>query len=167
MPDALELEIRGHMADGDAAEAALAAARERVTAHGGSFSRERGADSACVLHGRLPARRPVLEVFALAACAVSLACGARLSLRLGVPAVAAFALSLAIAGGSIVPALLLTVAPWAAGRLVRSRGQLIGNSPSATGLSRPSRPPSPSSPCSASARGSPVSCTTSSPTISP
>lgn len=53
-PDALELEVRGHMTDGDAAEAALAAARERVTAHGGRFSRERGADSACVLHGHLP-----------------------------------------------------------------------------------------------------------------
>ena len=34
--------------------AALAAARERVTAHGGSFSRERGADGACVLRSRLP-----------------------------------------------------------------------------------------------------------------
>jgi signal transduction histidine kinase len=54
MPDALELEVRGHMTDGDAAEAALAAARERVTAHGGRFSRERGTDGACVLHGHLP-----------------------------------------------------------------------------------------------------------------
>ena len=54
MPDALELEVRGHMTDGDAAEAALAAARERVTAHGARFSRERGTDGACVLHGHLP-----------------------------------------------------------------------------------------------------------------
>jgi hypothetical protein len=54
LTDAIELEIRGPMADGGAAEAALAAARERVTAHGGSFSRERGADRACVLHTRLP-----------------------------------------------------------------------------------------------------------------
>lgn len=58
LPDALELEIRGDLADGSAAEAALAAARERITAHGGSFSRERGAGSACVLHGRLPAVVP-------------------------------------------------------------------------------------------------------------
>jgi signal transduction histidine kinase len=54
MPDALELEVRGHMTDGDAAEAALVAARERVTAHGGRFSRERGPDGSCVLHGHLP-----------------------------------------------------------------------------------------------------------------
>ena len=37
LPDALELEIRGRLADGSAAEAALAAARERVTAHGGQL----------------------------------------------------------------------------------------------------------------------------------
>ena len=43
LPDAVELEVRGSMAGSNAAEAALAAARERVTAHGGSFSRERGA----------------------------------------------------------------------------------------------------------------------------
>ena len=54
LPDAVELEIRGAMADGGAAEAALAAARERVTAHGGSFSREHGAGGACVLRSRLP-----------------------------------------------------------------------------------------------------------------
>jgi signal transduction histidine kinase len=54
MSDAVELEVRGHVADGNAAEAALAAARERVTAHGGRFSRESGADRACVLHGYLP-----------------------------------------------------------------------------------------------------------------
>ena len=54
LPDALELEIRGHIADLGAAEPALAAARERVMAHGGSFSRER-VDGACVLRGRLPA----------------------------------------------------------------------------------------------------------------
>jgi signal transduction histidine kinase len=54
LSDAIELEIRGPLADGNAAEAALAAARERVTAHGGSFSRERGADLACVLRSRLP-----------------------------------------------------------------------------------------------------------------
>jgi signal transduction histidine kinase len=54
LPDALELEIRGEIADGGTAEAALAAARERITAHGGSFSRERGAGGACVLRSRLP-----------------------------------------------------------------------------------------------------------------
>ena len=55
VPGALELEIRGPLAEGSAAEAALAAARERATAHGGSFSRERGAGRACVLRSRLPA----------------------------------------------------------------------------------------------------------------
>ena len=54
LPEALELEIRGQMADGSAAEAALAAARERITAHGGSFSHERGAGTTCVLRSRLP-----------------------------------------------------------------------------------------------------------------
>jgi signal transduction histidine kinase len=58
LPDALELEIRGELADGGAAEAALAAARERITAHGGSFSRERGAGRACVLRSRLPVVMP-------------------------------------------------------------------------------------------------------------
>jgi signal transduction histidine kinase len=52
--DAVELEIRGRMAGGNAAEAALAAARERVTAHGGRFSRERRADGGCVLRSRIP-----------------------------------------------------------------------------------------------------------------
>jgi signal transduction histidine kinase len=67
----------------------------------------------------------VLEVLALAACAVGLACGARLALPFGVAAVAGLTLPLAVAGGSIVPALLVTVAPWAAGRLVHSRGRLV------------------------------------------
>jgi signal transduction histidine kinase len=52
--DAVELEIRGRMAGGNAAEAALAAARERVTAHGGRFSRERRADGGCVLRSWIP-----------------------------------------------------------------------------------------------------------------
>jgi signal transduction histidine kinase len=54
LPDALELEVHGAIADGTAGEAALAAARERVTAHGGSFRaapRERGLP---VLTARLP-----------------------------------------------------------------------------------------------------------------
>jgi len=58
LPDALELEIRGELADGSSAEAALVAARERITAHGGSFSRERGAGRACVLRSRLPVVMP-------------------------------------------------------------------------------------------------------------
>ncbi len=54
-PDVLELEVRGHLADGSSAEAALVAARTRVTAHGGHFSREREADGAWVLRTHLPA----------------------------------------------------------------------------------------------------------------
>ena len=50
-PEALELEVRGEVVD----ETALVAARTRVTAHGGHFSRERGPDGACVLVTRLPA----------------------------------------------------------------------------------------------------------------
>jgi hypothetical protein len=52
LPDALELEIRGR-AIGDGA--AIAAARERVRAHGGDFRRERRPDGTDVLYGRLPA----------------------------------------------------------------------------------------------------------------
>jgi signal transduction histidine kinase len=55
LPGAIELEISGPLAAGSGAETALAAARERATAHGGSFSREQGADRACVLRSRLPA----------------------------------------------------------------------------------------------------------------
>jgi signal transduction histidine kinase len=50
MTDALELDVSGPLE----AEAPLAAARERVTAHGGSFARERGADRGWVLRSRLP-----------------------------------------------------------------------------------------------------------------
>jgi|1185.fasta_scaffold03675_1 signal transduction histidine kinase len=52
LPDAIELEIRGR-AIGD--DAAVAAARERVRAHGGDFRRERRPDGTDVLRGRLPA----------------------------------------------------------------------------------------------------------------
>jgi len=54
LPDALELEVHGTIADGTAGEAALAAARERVTAHGGSFSAVRPAGALPVLTARLP-----------------------------------------------------------------------------------------------------------------
>jgi signal transduction histidine kinase len=52
LPDAIELEIRGRViGDGTA----IAAARERVRAHGGDFRRERRPDGTDVLCGRLPA----------------------------------------------------------------------------------------------------------------
>ncbi len=54
LPDAIELEIHGSMADTGGSEAALAAARERVTAHGGSFSRERVSDRTCTVRGLFP-----------------------------------------------------------------------------------------------------------------
>lgn len=54
LPDAIELEIRGHLEDAGTAEAALAAAQERVAAHGGCFSREPRVDGVCVLRSRLP-----------------------------------------------------------------------------------------------------------------
>jgi signal transduction histidine kinase len=56
LADALELEVRGFPAEGCGAEAALAAARERVTAHGGSFS----ADSPDALRRVLRAHLPVV-----------------------------------------------------------------------------------------------------------
>jgi hypothetical protein len=52
LPDAIELEIRGR-AVGDGA--AIAAAGERVSAHGGDFRRERRPDGTDVLCGRIPA----------------------------------------------------------------------------------------------------------------
>jgi hypothetical protein len=51
MADALELEVRGAVAAGHASEAALAAARERIDAHGGSFTLDA---SRRVLWARLP-----------------------------------------------------------------------------------------------------------------
>ncbi|MEN3283150.1 MAG: hypothetical protein V7607_4290 [Solirubrobacteraceae bacterium] len=51
LPDALELEVRGTLADGSESEAALAAAGERVAAHGGDFTADRGEH---VLRARLP-----------------------------------------------------------------------------------------------------------------
>jgi signal transduction histidine kinase len=67
----------------------------------------------------------VAEVLtAVAICAVSGGCGALLSLRPGVLATGALAAALAIAGAGVMPVLLTTLAPWTAGRVVRSRRQL-------------------------------------------
>lgn len=54
LPQALEVEVHGAAVDGSAAAAALAAARERVTAHGGSF-RARTAGRRRLLQVWLPA----------------------------------------------------------------------------------------------------------------
>ena len=61
----------------------------------------------------------------VAACAVSFGCGTGLPLRAGVLAVAALAAALAIAGLDPIPLLLVSVAPWSAGRLVHSRRELV------------------------------------------
>ena len=55
LPDRLELEVRGLLPDGSAAGAALMAARERVTALGGSFSADTPAPGRRILRARLPA----------------------------------------------------------------------------------------------------------------
>jgi signal transduction histidine kinase len=55
LPDKLELEVRGLRPDGSAPGAALLAARERVTALGGSFSAEAPSPGRRVLRARLPA----------------------------------------------------------------------------------------------------------------
>jgi signal transduction histidine kinase len=68
----------------------------------------------------------VLTVVVICAvCAVSGGCGALLSLRPGVLATGALAATLAIASAGVMPVLLTTLAPWTAGRVVRSRRQLI------------------------------------------
>jgi signal transduction histidine kinase len=61
----------------------------------------------------------------VAICVVSAGCGALLPLRSGVFAVGALAAALAIAGADGMPVLLTTLAPWTAGRVVRSRRRLI------------------------------------------
>jgi signal transduction histidine kinase len=55
LSDRLELEIRGAPVTGGAASAALAAARERVLALGGSFSAEMQPHGLRILRARLPA----------------------------------------------------------------------------------------------------------------
>jgi signal transduction histidine kinase len=64
-------------------------------------------------------------VLAIAACAASLACGALFPLRAGVAGTVVLAAIAALAGMPVVPLLLITLAPWTAGRLVRSRRRLV------------------------------------------
>jgi signal transduction histidine kinase len=54
LPGALELEVSGPPGDGTNARAAVLAARERVTSHGGSFSAESSSPGLRVLRARLP-----------------------------------------------------------------------------------------------------------------
>jgi signal transduction histidine kinase len=54
LPTALELEVRGFPTEGGGAKAALVAARERVTAHGGSFSAQTASPGRRVLRAQLP-----------------------------------------------------------------------------------------------------------------
>jgi signal transduction histidine kinase len=54
LPGALELEIRGFPTEGSGAAAALEAARERVTTHGGTFSTRVEVPARRVLRARLP-----------------------------------------------------------------------------------------------------------------
>jgi signal transduction histidine kinase len=61
----------------------------------------------------------------IAVCAVALACGALLALRTGVLAAGALAALLAVLDAGLVPLLLITLAPWTAGRLVRTRRELV------------------------------------------
>jgi signal transduction histidine kinase len=59
--------------------------------------------------------------------AAALGCGALLPLRVGVLAAGALAALLAVLDAGLVPLLLLTLAPWIAGRLVRSRRELVAS----------------------------------------
>ena len=54
LPEAVDLEVRGFPIEGSGAAAALAAARERVTAHGGSFSSASEPPARRVLRAHLP-----------------------------------------------------------------------------------------------------------------
>jgi len=57
--------------------------------------------------------------------ALTAGCGALLRFGLGAAGACALAGALAVAGVAIVPLLLVTLAPWAAGRLLRSRRELV------------------------------------------
>jgi len=61
----------------------------------------------------------------VAVCAMGFGCGALLPLRAGVLAAGAIAVALALLSTSLVPLLLITLAPWTAGQLVRSRRELV------------------------------------------
>jgi hypothetical protein len=54
LPAAVDLEVRGFPIEGSGAAAALAAARERVTAHGGSFTSHTDVPARRVLRAHLP-----------------------------------------------------------------------------------------------------------------
>ena len=54
LPDRLELEVRGPRSEGSAAAAALMAARERVTAFGGSLTADTPSPGRAVVRARLP-----------------------------------------------------------------------------------------------------------------
>jgi signal transduction histidine kinase len=54
LPAAIDLEVRGFPIEGSGAVAAVAAARERVTAHGGSFSSDSDVPARRVLRAHLP-----------------------------------------------------------------------------------------------------------------
>src|SRR5215211_1953836 len=99
------------------------ASASRRTAGASAASLEPAGHACCAAACR--SRRPVAEVLVLVAFAVSVGCGALRSLPVGVLALGGLAAALAIAGVDIVPLLLVTVAPWTAGRIVRSRQQLI------------------------------------------
>jgi signal transduction histidine kinase len=64
----------------------------------------------------------------VAVCAVSYACGAYGSMPAGAVGAAVLLVALLVLGGSdsVVPPLLATVGPWAAGYIVRTRQELIG-----------------------------------------
>jgi signal transduction histidine kinase len=62
----------------------------------------------------------------VAVCAVSYVCGAYDSLAAGGLGVAVLLAALLIPGDGAVPFVLATVGPWAAGRIVRSRQELVG-----------------------------------------
>ena len=64
-------------------------------------------------------------LLAVAVCAAGLACGALLPSRAGVAGLAALAAGCALAAVSVVPLLLITLAPWTAGRVLRSRRRLV------------------------------------------
>lgn len=61
----------------------------------------------------------------LVVCAAAYACGAYATTRVGGGIVAVLLAALLTRGGSAVPLVLITVAPWAAGRAVRSRQQMV------------------------------------------